>query len=234
VGEVDRDQHPSGRMPLLSVIVPVYNEKDNIIKIITAVKNVAIDKEIILVDDKSGDGTPEILKKIKDCKLILHEKNQGKGAAIRHGLAQASGKIVIIQDADLEYSPVEFPRLVRPIDDGKTKVVYGSRILGQGTFLRSSFLANKLLTLLTNIIFNGRLTDMETCYKVIDRKLMLELSLISSRFEIEPEITCKLLKKRVRITELPISYQGRRKGKKIGPMDGLQAIWNILKWKIKN
>ena len=217
---------------MLSVIIPVFNERENITNIVAAVKNVAIDKEIVLVDDCSTDGTREILEKIKDCRVFLHEKNQGKGAAIRTGLAQASGKIVIIQDADLEYSPREFPRLVRPIDSDETKVVYGSRMLGQGSFLRSSFLANKLLTLLTNIMFNGRLTDMETCYKVIDRKLMLELNLVSSRFEIEPEITCKLLKKRVRITELPISYQGRRKGKKIGPKDGLQAIWNIIKWKM--
>jgi dolichol-phosphate mannosyltransferase len=237
VGEVNRHKHSSGLTPLLSVIVPVYNERENITKVIAAVKNVDIDKEIILVDDFSNDGTRKILENLrvhKECRVELHDKNKGKGAAIRTGLAQACGKIVIIQDADLEYSPTEYPRLVRPIINDKTKAVYGSRMLGRGTFLKSSYLANRLLTLLTNIMFRGRVTDMETCYKVIDRKLMLELNLVSSRFEIEPEITCKLLKNRVRITELPISYHGRREGKKIGPKDGLQAIWNIIKWKIKN
>ncbi len=234
MGEVNRNKHPSVHTPLLSVIIPVFNERENITNIIKAVKNVAIDKEIILVDDFSDDGTRELLEDIKECKVALHDKNKGKGAAIRTGLAQAQGGIVIIQDADLEYKPEEYPRLVKPIIKNETRVVYGSRMLGQGEFLRSSFMANKILTLLTNIMFQGRVTDMETCYKVIDRKLMLELNLVSSRFEIEPEITCKLLKKGVGITELPISYRGRRKGKKIGPKDGIQAIWNIIKWKIRN
>jgi len=165
--------------------------------------------------------------------VIFHEQNRGKGAGIRSGLAQATGDLVIIQDADLEYSPDEFPKLIRPIVEGRTRVVYGSRMLGKGVFLKRSYYANRFLSLLTNLLYRGRITDMETCYKVIDRKLMLGLNLVSARFEIEPEITCKILKSRERVIEIPIRYQGRRAGKKIGPKDGIQAVWNLLKWKFK-
>jgi glycosyltransferase involved in cell wall biosynthesis len=165
--------------------------------------------------------------------VIFHEQNRGKGCGIRSGLAHATGDVVIIQDADLEYSPEEFPKLIRPIVEGRTRVVYGSRMLGKGTFLKRSYYANRFLSFLTNLLYHGRITDMETCYKVIDRKLMLGLNLVSARFEIEPEITCKILKLRERVVEIPIRYHGRSAGKKIGPKDGIQAVWNLLKWKFK-
>ncbi len=217
---------------MLSIIIPVYNEVDNIEKLIQAVKSVELKKEIIIVDDYSTDGTRNYLKNVTDAKVVFHEKNMGKGSAIRTGLKHATGNVVIIQDADLEYSPTDYPRLLEPILRGATKVVYGSRILGKGTFLKKSYFANRVLTLLTNLLFKGHITDMETCYKMIDRKLMLSLNLISSRFEIEPEITCKLLRRGIKIFEIPISYHGRTVGKKIGVKDGIQAIWNLVKWKI--
>ncbi len=215
------------------MIIPVYNERESVRPLIALVKSVAIEKEIIVVDDFSTDGTREELKDIPDIKILYHSKNMGKGASIRSGLSLAQGDVVIIQDADLEYSPKEYPGLLAPIIAGATKVVYGSRVLGKGNFLKKSYIANRLLTLLTNLLYHGNITDMETCYKVIDRRLLQSLNLISSRFEIEPEITCKLLKRRIKIVEVPISYEGRRKGKKIGIRDGIQAVWNILKWKIK-
>ncbi|MEO0190075.1 MAG: glycosyltransferase family 2 protein [candidate division WOR-3 bacterium] len=218
---------------ILSIIIPVYNEMDDFERLIQVVKSVDVKKEIIIVDDYSTDGTRNYLKKITDAKVIFHEKNMGKGSAIRTGLKYAEGDVVIIQDADLEYSPTDYPRLLEPILRGQTKVVYGSRILGKGKFLKKSYFANRVLTLLTNLLFKGHITDMETCYKMIDRNLMLSLNLVSSRFEIEPEITCKLLRKGIKIFEIPISYYGRTAGKKIGVKDGIQAIWNIVKWRIR-
>lgn len=218
---------------MLSVIIPVYNERDNIERLLQAVKAVKVKKEIIIVDDFSNDGTRDYLKKLTDVKVLFHEKNMGKGAAIRTGLKYANGDVVIIQDADLEYSPEEYTKLLKPISMGYSKVVYGSRILGKGKFLKRSYLANRVLTLLTNLIFQGQITDMETCYKMVDRRLLQSLGPVSSRFEIEPEITCKLLKKKIKILEVPVSYYGRKAGKKIGVRDGIQAIWNIIKWKIK-
>jgi len=217
----------------LTVIVPVYNEIENIDTIITAIEKVEVPKQIIVVDDFSTDGTREFLKKRSGIETIFQSKNQGKGAAIRAGLTRASGDFTIIQDADLEYSPAEYPKLLKPLTAEKTRVVYGSRILGRGKFLRSSYYANRFLTLLTNLLYHSRLTDMETCYKIISTKLLKELGLISSRFEIEPEITCKLLKRKEKIIEVPITYEGRQRGKKIGIRDGIQAIWNLIKWKIK-
>ncbi len=217
----------------LSVIIPVYNEADNIKRILSAVENVKINKEIIVVDDFSTDGTREFLRKKQGIKLVFHKKNMGKGAAIRSALKIVSGDFVIIQDADLEYSPNQYTRLFKPIKENSTKVVYGSRILGKGVFLKSSYYANRFLTLLTNVLFNGHITDMETCYKMIETKLLKNLNLTSSRFEIEPEITCKILKRKEKIVELPITYKGRKKGKKIGVKDGIQAIWNLVKWKFR-
>lgn len=217
----------------LSVIIPVYNEADNIKRILSAVENVKINKEIIVVDDFSTDGTREFLRKKQGIKLVFHKKNMGKGTAIRSALKIVSGDFVIIQDADLEYSPNQYTKLFKPIKENSTKVVYGSRILGKGVFLKSSYYANRFLTLLTNVLFNGHITDMETCYKMIETKLLKNLNLTSSRFEIEPEITCKILKRKEKIVELPITYKGRKKGKKIGGKDGIQAIWNLVKWKLK-
>lgn len=217
----------------LSVIVPVYNEVDHIKQVLNAVQKVHISKEIIVVDDCSQDGTTRVLSKCSDIKTLFHNRNKGKGAAIRSGLTLTSGDYIIIQDADLEYSPEQYQSLLEPLETKQTRVVYGSRILGKGTFIPSSYYANRFLTLLTNVLFCSHLTDIETCYKVIDTTLIKSLNLVSSRFEIEPEITCKLLKKKEKIVELPITYQGRKEGKKIGVKDGIQAIWNIVKWKFK-
>lgn len=217
----------------LTVIIPVYNEKNDVATIITGVEKVGLAQEIIVVDDFSVDGTRDFLKKRKGIKTIFHEKNRGKGAAIRSGLQIASGDIVIIQDADLEYSPEQYPQLIKPIEEKRTNVVYGSRILGKGSFLKSSYFANRFLTFLTNVLFGSHISDMETCYKVIKTELLRDLHLISSRFEIEPEITCKILKRKEKIVEIPISYTGRKKGKKIGMKDGIQAIWSLIKWKFK-
>ena len=217
----------------ISVIIPVFNEIDNVDNVIAAVETLSISKEIIVVDDFSSDGTRELLKKRDGIKAIFHDKNRGKGAAIRSALKIATGEYTIIQDADFEYSPSQYPMLLEPIKDRKTKVVYGSRILGKGHFLKTNYYANRLLTLLTNVLYKGHISDMETCYKVIETNLFRDLKLVSSRFEIEPEITCKILKRRENIIELPIAYTGRKKGKKIGVRDGIQAIWNLIKWKVK-
>jgi len=217
----------------VTVIIPVYNEKDNIDTVIDNVKSVGLAQEIIVVDDFSNDGTRELLKDKKDLKTVFHDVNMGKGAAIRSGLKNATGDIIIIQDADLEYSPKQYFQLIKPIKERKTRVVYGSRILGKGNFLKTSYYANRFLTLMTNVLFCSHITDMETCYKVMTTELMRNLQLVSSRFEIEPEITCKILKRREKIIEIPIKYTGRKQGKKIGLKDGIQAIWNLIKWKFK-
>lgn len=214
----------------LSVIIPVYNERDLIEKIIDTVKRVPIDKEIIVIDDFSQDGTREKLQEISCIKVILHEKNQGKGSAIRTGIKYASGDIIIIQDADLEYNPFDYPRLMAHFTDEKIGAVYGSRFKGQSQFLFLSKLANYFLTGLTNILYSGQLSDMETCYKMVRRNILLELNLTAQRFEIEPEITAKLLRKKIRIIEVPIDYHARTGGKKIGPKDAFIAILELFKW----
>lgn len=216
---------------MISVIIPVFNEKSHLAEIIDAVEMVPLEKQIIVVDDYSSDGAREILRYRRGIKVILHERNMGKGAAIRSGLTEVKGDYVIIQDADLEYSPAEYTRLIRPVIEGRSRVVYGSRILGNGEFLKVSYLANRVLTLLTNLLFHSRLTDMETCYKLLPASLMRNMQLASSRFEIETEITGKLLRRGERIMEIPIRYQARKRGKKIGVKDGIQAIWNLLKWR---
>lgn len=213
------------------MIIPVYNEVKNIEVILARIAAINIKKQIIVVDDFSTDGTRDLIKDRKDINVFLHNRNMGKGAAIRTGLEQVQGDVTIIQDADLEYSPVDYYRLLKQIQTNQSQVVYGSRILGNGDFLIHSYLANRLLTFLTNVLFNARITDMETCYKMIKSDLLKNLGLISRRFEIEPEITCKILKRGEDIIEIPISYSGRREGKKIGILDGIQAIWNIVKWK---
>lgn len=215
----------------LSVIIPVFNEKSHLAEIIDAVEAVPLEKEIIVVDDYSSDGVRSILRYRKGIKVIFHERNMGKGMAIRSGLSLVTGDYVIVQDADLEYTPAQYPELFKPIAMGMTRVVYGSRILGRGEFLKASYMANRALTLFTNLLFHSRLTDMETCYKLIPANLLRNMGLMSSRFEIETEITCKLLRCGEMITEIPIQYRARKKGKKIGARDGIQAVWNLLKWK---
>lgn len=229
----------------LSIVMPVYNEKDTINEIFNRVRNVDVgmEKEIIMVDDCSKDGTREILKEISEkgldgVKVIFHEKNCGKGAALRTGFQQVTGDITIIQDADLEYDPSEYPNLIRPIIEGKSDVVYGSRFLGRKRpkgMAFSNFLANKFLTFISNLLTGFSITDMETCYKVMKSSILKELKLESDRFDIEPEITAKLAKKKVKLVEVPISYFGRghEEGKKINWKDGFSAIYKIFKFRFQ-
>ena len=225
----------------LSIIIPVYNEKNSILELVSRVKKVnlgKIQKEIIVVDDFSSDGTREILKKINDIKLLFHEKNCGKGAALKTGIAKSSGDIIIVQDADLEYVPEEYGKLIKPIIDGKTKVVYGSRILKKenpkGKLL--FYLGGQAVTIFTNLLYGSRLTDEPTCYKVFHKDLKsILVGAEGDHFEWEPEITAKFLRKGEKILEIPISYdpRGKDEGKKINSNDGIQALWTLLKWRFK-
>ena len=221
--------------PLLSVVMPVFNERATIDEIIERVSAVPMRIELIVVDDCSTDGTREHLltmQRERGFTLLLQERNQGKGAALRRGFAAVTGDIVAIQDADLEYSPEEFPMLVEFIVEGRADVVFGSRFLGRHrVFLFTHYLGNRLLTLLTNILYNTMLTDMETCYKVMRREVLTSMNLQSNGFGIEPEMTAKIFKRGFRVYEIPITYDGRsyEEGKKIGWKDGVIALWVLLK-----
>ena len=220
----------------ISVIIPVYNEAHTIKEIISRVQNVDLEKEIIIVDDHSTDGTSEQLKDINahynNVQVMTHDRNQGKGAALRTGFAVAMGDIIIIQDADLEYDPREYQFLLEPILDGRADVVYGSRFLGgpHRVLFFWHYVGNKFLTLLADVFSNLNLSDMETCYKVFKKKVLNEIKLRSNRFGFEPEFTMKVAKKGFRVYEVPISYSGRtyEEGKKIDWKDGLKAIFAIL------
>jgi len=214
----------------LSVVIPVYNEEESVTALVERVKAVPVNKEIITVDDHSSDGTLTVLSRIPGIRVISHPVNRGKGAAVRTGLAHATGDVVVIQDADLEYDPGDYPAMLKPFADPRVDAVYGSRLRGCGSFLLLSRLANYFLTFLTNVLFGGRVTDMETCYKAIRRPLFLSLGLSADRFDIEPEITAKLLRRRCRIAEVPIQYNARRAGKKIGPRDGVAACIALARW----
>ncbi|TSK08997.1 MAG: glycosyltransferase family 2 protein [Geobacter sp.] len=223
----------------LSIVIPVYNEKGTILELYRAVEAVDLLKEIILVDDCSTDGTQEILKSLSgpETLVLMHERNRGKGAALRTGFKHATGDIVVIQDADLEYDPSQFPKLIRPILEGKADVVYGSRFV-TGDYRRVLYfwhmVGNKLLTLLSNMLTNLNLTDMETCYKVFRREVLDRITIEEERFGFEPEITAKISRLDLRIYEIGISYSGRtyKEGKKIGWKDGFSALRCILKYNL--
>jgi len=246
--------------PKLSVVIPVYNEKATIEEILRRVQDAALRKEVIVVDDCSTDGTRQILEQMAarqalgekeiaahdggdpvalgELRIFFQTANQGKGAALRRGFAQATGDIVLVQDADLEYDPRDYDKLLDPIVDGRADVVYGSRFLGgpQRVHYFWHYVANRLLTLLSDVATNLKLTDMETCYKVFRREVLRGIQLKSDRFGFEPEITAKIAKGKWRIYEVPISYAGRtyEEGKKITWKDGVQALWCIIRFKFSD
>ena len=222
--------------PKLSVVIPVYNEKTLLLEIIRRVQAVPIEKEIILVDDFSTDGTRDVLRDLerREFKVLYHEKNQGKGAALRTGFQRATGQFVIVQDADLEYDPNDYSKLLQPILDGRADVVYGSRFSGQRKNMTSLHtLGNLFLTGVTNLFYRTSITDMETCYKLFRRETIQGIRIECNRFNFEPEVTAKLLKRGLRIVEVPISYSGRSasEGKKITWRDGFSAVWTLIKYR---
>lgn len=224
---------------LLSVLIPAYNEINSIDTLLEKIQAVPINKEIIIVDDGSTDGTRERLatfKSIPNVRVVFHNHNQGKGAAIRTAIQHMTGDIAIVQDADLEYEPQDYLALVAPIAEGKEKVIYGSRFLkpeNRHSYF-SFYLGGQIVTMLTNMLYNQRLTDEPTCYKVFDANLLRSIPLDCTRFEFCPEVTAKVAKRGIRIKELPISYYPRSiaEGKKISWLDGIEAIWVLLKYRV--
>jgi glycosyltransferase involved in cell wall biosynthesis len=223
--------------PLLSVVMPCYNERETIREIVHRVVAVPVRTEFIIVDDGSTDGTRDILTELArelPIRLVLQPANAGKGAALRRGFQEVTGDLVVIQDADLEYSPEEFPQLIELICQGRADVVYGSRFLGRHrVFMFTHYAGNRLLTLITNVLYNTMLTDMETCYKVMRTDVLRSMTLESDGFGIEPELTAKIFKRHYRVYEVPITYDGRGydEGKKITWRDGIVALWVLLKYR---
>ena len=230
-----------GEAVKLSVVIPVYNERRTIRELVDRVRSVklALDVEIVIVDDCSTDGTRplvEELGRLSNVRIVLHERNRGKGAALRTGFQKATGDVILVQDADLEYDPGEYSKLLQPILDGKADVVYGSRFMGSECQRVLSFwhtMGNRLLTFVSNMFTDLNLTDMETCYKVFRRQVLRSLDFEEERFGFEPEVTGRLAALRCRIYEVGISYSGRsyEEGKKIGWRDGLRALWCIVKFR---
>jgi glycosyltransferase involved in cell wall biosynthesis len=223
--------------PLLTVVMPIYNERATVEEIIDRVLKVPLRIELIAVDDYSTDGSRDIVAGLaaqRGFKHILQEKNRGKGAAVRRGIVEAAGDVIVVQDADLEYSPEEYPDLLDLIVKGKADAVYGSRFIGRHRcFLFTHYLANLFLNLVTNVLYNTTMTDMETCLKAIRSDLLKSMPLKSERFGIEPEITAKLFKRGARVYEVPITYEGRdySEGKKITWKDGFPALWMLVKYR---
>ena len=243
-GELAVPPQPSWRlqpgMLEISVIIPVYNERKTLTEVVRRVQEQPFPKEIIIVDDCSKDGTRDLLQQTQwpdNVKIFYHDKNMGKGAGIRTGVQAATKDIIIIQDADLEYNPSDFPMVLRPIYDGVADVVYGSRFLGtHRSFMLHHYLGNKFLSLVTNVLYNNILTDMETGYKAFRAPILKAITIRSNRFDFEPEITAKVLKRGYRIYEVPIYYAGRdyAEGKKITWRDGFAAIWALVRFRFSN
>ncbi len=244
MADVREDQGPGGEASphiehtLLSVIVPVFNERSTVAEVIRRIRAVELplDIEVIVVDDGSSDGTDKVLAALGDStvRIINHRRNQGKGAAIRTGMEAVRGDLVLIQDADLEYDPADWPRLLDPILRGKARVVYGSRFTGERkNMLPLHWIGNRFLSLVTNVLYSSTLSDMETCYKLFDRQVLEGITIESDKFNFEPEITAKVLRRGFRIYEVPISYAGREvdEGKKITWRDGFGALQALVKYR---
>ncbi len=232
----------SMKSPTLSIIVPVFNEAKTLLALldkVQAVKLRGLKKQILVVDDGSADGTRDVLKKLRksSIEIYFHEKNRGKGAAIRTAIPHTKGDYVVVQDADLEYDPADYEKLLGPLLEGKADVVYGSRFMGtHQAFVFSHYLGNIFLSFVTTLLYGTVLTDMETCYKVFKGDILRGLTLRSNRFEFEPEVTAKILKKNFKIYEMPISYHGRgfSEGKKITWRDGITALWCLIRYRISD
>lgn len=223
----------------LSVVIPVYNERATIETILERVKATPFEREILVVDDGSSDGTREYLQGLRDpeIRVLLHPHNRGKGAAVRTGIGASTGEMLVIQDADLEYSPSDWPALLKPIVEGNADVVYGSRFLGvHRVFMFWHYTANRVLTFITNVLYNTMLTDMETCYKAFRGDVIRNLPLRSNGFDIEPEITAKVFKRHLRVYEMPITYHGRTyaEGKKITWRDAIFALWALARFRVSD
>jgi len=225
----------------LSVIVPVFDERNTVVEIVRRMRAVElpVELEIVVVDDGSTDGTRDVLRQLADStvRIVTHDVNRGKGTAIRSGLSHVSGDLVLVQDADLEYDPEDWPKLLNPVLRGKARVVYGSRFTGERrNMLLLHWIGNRFLSMVTNVLYNTTLSDMETCYKLVERDLVSSLNLSSDKFDIEPEITAKILKRGVRIYEVPISYSGREvdEGKKLTWRDGLSALFTLVVYRFRD
>lgn len=216
---------------MLSIVIPVYNEKEYVKEVIDNIYSLNIEKEIVVVDDGSTDGSTEILTGDKRIKLVVHRRNSGKGASIKSGLKEAEGDYVVVQDADFEYNPEELELMYKTVKKLDIPVLYGNRFGGNSDFLRLSYVANKVLTLMTNLLYKIHISDMETCYKLIKRRIIESMSISARRFEFEPEVTVKLIKKGIKIYETPVNYSGRKtlEGKKIGFRDFLEALSVLFK-----